>query len=62
MTEDIITAPGQTPSSKATMENSYCRLNPITCGPGVTDVQTQFYQAAEADEWGSTHTLPWLNS
>jgi len=59
--EDIITERGQTPSlDTLTMDNSYCRLNPITCGPNVTELQTQFYGDVEADAWGSTHTLPWM--
>jgi len=61
--EDIITEPGQTPSVDAlTMDNSYCRLNPITCGPAVTEAQTEFYNAAEADEWSGTNVLPWMDA
>jgi hypothetical protein len=58
--EDILTERGQMPSDALTMNNSYCRLNPITCGPTATDVNTDFYNAAEADEWGSTNKLPWM--
>lgn len=59
-TEDIITDAGQMPDRLNTMANSYCRLNPISCGPVLSDVRTDFYHAAEADEWANTRTLPWL--
>lgn len=59
-TEDIITDAGQTPTAINAMVNSYCRLNPISCGPVLTDVKTDFYREAEANEWANTRTLPWM--
>lgn len=37
------------PNTERTMENSYCRLNPINCGPVAIDLQTNFYGTVEDD-------------
>lgn len=58
--EDVIIDRDQTPNRANTMENSYCRLNPISCGPVTTDVDTGYYKAAEAEEWCNTSNAPWM--
>lgn len=38
----------------------YCDLSFNGCLPEANDVRTQYFQEAQADEWGSTNVLPWL--
>lgn len=58
-TEDVITEAGQVPDRVNTMANSYCRLNPISCGPVTTDVDTNYYKVSEADERCNVSAYPW---